>query len=169
MGEAILAIGVGGVDDVMTMPAFAEVAAEPRRLDRESPLIVTGRTAKDRGFGDESATNLADDALQRHAGKRPDVFENEPRTRMRAHLLDHLFREVLRAMVALSFLPPTESSAGYAGNRVTVPHLAGQRAERAEPRASGDLDGVLTGRHIVIEFSRGLRVGRRQFRGITQS
>ena len=117
-------------DVVMTLPALAEVSREARCFDGEAPLKLCGGSANDRRLGQQASANLTNDAFERYAGKRSDMFENVPRSGVRAHFLDHLIGQILVAMVASIGVSDDELSTGNAGNRVTVPNVAGAGAER---------------------------------------
>ena len=150
--QAMRAVGVRECHRAVAAPAFAEVAAQAGGLDRETPLVIVGRPAHDRGFGNQSAADLANDALQRHAGEGADVLEDEPRASMLAHLLDHVLGEILTAVLAGGIIAMHELAAGDARDGLPVPGFVGERAERTKTCASGDFEGVTAGRQGVVEF-----------------
>jgi len=154
-----MTVGVRGTDLVITMPTFAEVAAEARGLDGEAPLIVGGGAAYDGGLGDEASTNLADDPIEGDAGEGAQVLEDVPRAGVGAHLFDHLLAEVLATVVAAVVAAMDELTAGHTGNGFTVPDALSDRAERTKAHACGHFEGVVTRRQLVVRAGAGEVVG----------
>ncbi len=127
----------------MAVPTSAKVATKTGDLDGETPLEV-GCGSPDYGrFRQQSAPNLADDPIQSDAGKRVEVFEDEPGSGMEAHFFHHARCQVLAAMCALARGALDKLSTGHARRRVTMPHFLREGAERAEAGPSSDFQGMV--------------------------
>jgi hypothetical protein len=74
------------------------------------------------------------------------------------HLLDHLFRQVLAAVVATVVPAADKLAAGHAGDRVAVPDPFYDGTERSEALPCGHLEGVVA-RGQIVEIEIGLLVG----------
>jgi hypothetical protein len=130
-------------------PTTPEVPAQAGGLHRKPPLEVSRRTAHDRGLGEQPATNLADDPIEIDSGEGVEMFEHKPGPGQGPHLLDHVVAEILPTLVTGLLIAVNEPAAGHARDALTVPHLTGESAERAESVTSRYLQGMVTRGKLV--------------------
>lgn len=127
----------------MTTPTPLEEEAQTGRFRGESPLLIRGRTANDRSFGNQPAANLPGDSLKAHSGEGANVLEHIPGPGMEPHLLEHLPGVVLPAEVAMDRIAENELTARDAGPRLAVPNLPANGAQRTDPSSGGHFQGMI--------------------------